>query len=645
MKTTQYTLLFILASIFVSCEDYLDKIDNIDALTEQDIFTDVNLAEDFLDAGYVYLISEISSKNNIPDILPGMVMSDEGYPGRFNQSIPETYQVYANANYTTLMNLNPNVESGITPNFVSRYTESWKGIRQVNLFLQNADLIQNASEERINGMKGQAYFLRAFYYHLLTKRHGGLIYLKETIDFNSDVSRERESYESNLENILLDIEEAISLLPVSWDAGSLGRPTKGAAMALKSRVTLFAASPLVNESNDQQKWEDAATAASDLIDFANENGLYQLIDASDAINIDVDHNGADLFVAEPEKLTNYRSIFVGPGKSKTLPQEAIFGELNDLVFGFGGTLVPFPRTYLTVGFDIVKGNNRPLNIGTTPNFIRKFETKSGLAVEDDPTYNDQNPFINRDPRFYNAVLYDGVPWIITTSGPLNKNPRIDNHVATDLAVVNKNGVKGYDLNVSGLTQAQYWQVRNLTGLKIRKWLPNGHYLTQGGRGQDDFHVNDIIFRMSEIYLNYAEAANEAYGPNGSVPGQSLTALNAVNAIRNRVGMPNVNAMYTGSTESLRERIRNERAIELCFEGHRYDDMRRWRIAHLPESRKVDFLEMRWQGGESALFPTGFSFDNVEQTNLEKTFNERNYWWPIPSSELEIVPGFGQTENW
>lgn len=638
MKTKKYILLVVVAILFISCEDYLDKIDNIEALTELDIFTDVNLAEDYLDAGYTFLITEISDKSQQSDILSGMVMSDEGYAGRYNNNTQERYQSYANGDYLFLMDLNSAVGQRDTPKFAARYDESWKGIRVVNTFLDNVSLINNATEETINGLKGQAYFLRAFYYHLLTKRHGGLIYLTENLDLNSDLARERESYESNLENILKDLDLAIDLLPIDWTAGNIGRPTKGAAMALKSRVTLFAASPLVNTNNDQQKWVDAAVAASELINYANQNGLYQLIDASDAINIDVGHNGTDLFVSEPEELRSYRNVFVGPGKSKVLPQEAIFMEVNDNVLGNGG-LVPLPRTYLTSGFDIVKGNFNPQNVGATANFIEKFETKNGLAIEDDPSYNDQEPFINRDPRFYNAILFDGVPWQHTTAGPLNGTG------FTDLAVVNESGSLGLDLHNPATPSNRLWQVRNSTGLRIRKWVPNGLYLRSGGSAEQDFYVNNMIFRMSEIYLNYAEAANEAFGPTGSLPGQSLTALDAVNVIRNRVGMPNVNSMYTGSTSTLRERIINERAIEFCFEAMRYDDMRRWKIAHLEENKKVEFLEMRWQGGETATYPTGFSFESVEQTNLKKAFIERNYWWPIPSSELEAVPDFGQTVGW
>ncbi|UMB59204.1 RagB/SusD family nutrient uptake outer membrane protein [Lutibacter sp. A80] len=639
MKKTKYTFILILASLFISCEDYLDNEQSFESLDQNDVFSDIYLAKKYLDGAYTYLISEVSAKSSTPDILPGMTMSGEGYPGRMGNSVPQRYMSYANSDYLGLMNLSPGAGTATTPNFVSRYFESWKGIRTVNSFLENSDKISNASEEDVNGLIGQAYFLRAYFYHLITKRHGGLVYLKENLSLNEPLERERETYASNLADMLEDLDLAISLLPIAWESENVGRPTRGAAMALKSRITLFAASPLVNTSNDQQPWIDAATAASDLINYANENGLYNLVDASSANSIDVDHNGADLFTPEPEALLPYRNVFVGAGKSKTLPQEVIFMEVNDFTAGGGGTLVPLPRTYLTTGFDIAKGNNNPMNIGALANFIEKFETKSGLPIEDDPSYNPQEPFINRDPRFYNAILFDGVPWTVTTANAVN------NSGAADLAIVNEEGKLGLDIHDPATPTNRYWQVLNTTGLRIRKWIPNGYYLTSGWKGHLDYYANNIVFRMSEIYLNYAEAANEAYGPGGTAPGASLSALDAVNKIRNRVGMPNVNAKYSGSKDGLRERIRNERAIELCFEGFRYDDIRRWKTAHLEENLKVEFLEMRWQGGESEIYPSGFSYENVERTDLRKTFSERNYWWPIPSSEIEAVPTFRQTDGW
>lgn len=634
----KYLLLLLISCMFLySCEDYLDKVQEFDGLQEDDVFTDIRLAKDFLDGGYTHLLAETSARDGDTDFLSGMVMSDEGYPGRLDLGVPDIYNLYAQGDYISLINMPPGNEP--TPYTVDRYYEGWRGIRTVNSFLLNADRIQNGTPKQIDGLLGQAYFLRAYFYHLMTKRHGGLLYLKENLDLNSPLDRERESYESNLADMLADLNQAIDLLPVTWDPANVGRPTKGAAMALKSRIMLFAASPLVNDTNSQQAWADAAKAAWDLIEFANNNGLYNLVDASNANSIDVGHNGSDLFIAEPDELQPYRNIFVGAGVSKTIPQEVIFMEPNEnFDYKGGGMLNPIPNLTLTNGFNIIKGNNAPQGIGALANFVDNFETKNGLAIQDDPSYDPQEPFINRDPRFYNDILFDGVHWIYTV-GALNTTGVVD------LATVNEDGKLGLDLHDPATPSQQLWRVRNLTGYKIRKWVPNGAWWRNGNNGNWDFHVNNILMRMAEVYLNYAEATNEAYGPNGSVPGATLTAIDAINMIRNRVGMPDVNSMYTGSTAKFRERIRNERAVELAFEGFRYDDLRRWKVADLQKYRKVEFLEMKWQGGESATYPTGFSYDKVVQPNLEITFNERNYWWPIPSAELEAAPSFKQTPGW
>ena len=637
MKKTVYIGILAALWALTGCEDYLDKVEEFDTLQEEDVFTDIQLASDFLDGAYTRLIAETSARDHRSDWLPGMTMAGEGYPGRLGLNVPETYNIYAQGDYLSLMNRPSQAQT--TPYFVDRYYEGWKGIRTVNTFIEKAASIQNGTQQEVNALLGQAYFLRAYLYHLMTKRHGGLVYLKENLDLNASFDRERDTYENNVADMLADLDQAIELLPNTWDGRDYGRPAKGAALALKSRITLFAASPLVNGSGSAEAWEVAAQAAWDMINHANTTGLYRLIDASDAINMDVDQDGADVFVPEPGRLDPYRGIFVGPGTAKVIPAEVIFMELNPLFdLPSSSFLNPVPRLSLTVGFDIIKGNTSPMNIGALANFIEHFETKNGLDIADDPSYDPQNPFINRDPRFYNAILFDGVPWQHTVGA-------INGTGFTDLALVNEEGRRGLDLHDPATPASRLWRVMNLTGLRIRKWVPNGAFWQSGNSGLWDFYVNNIHFRLAEIYLNYAEAANEAFGPNGSAPGASLTALQAINRVRNRVGMPDVNTLYAGSQEALRERIRTERAVELCFEGHRYDDLRRWKIAHLEEQKKVEFLVMRWQGGPSATFPTGFSFATEEQSNLRKTFNERNYWWPIPSSETAAVPSFKQTPGW
>ena len=492
MKKIVYSIALTFFWMLSGCEDYLDKVEEFEGLQQEDVFSDIQLASDFLDGAYTRLISETSARDHRSDWLPGLTMSGEGYPGRLGLNVPETYSIYAQGDYLSLMNRPSQAQT--TPYFVDRYYEGWKGIRTVNTLIEKADQIQNGTQEEINGLLGQAYFLRAYFYHLMTKRHGGLVYLKTNLDLNASFDRERDAYENNVTNMLADLDMAIDLLPTSWNSGGYGRPTKGAALALRSRITLFAASPLANTSGSQELWEAAASAAWDMIDHANTTGLFQLIDASDAINMDVDEGGADLFVSEPVQLAPYRNMFVGPGTAKVIPQEVIFMELNSL-FDLPGSsyLNPVPRLSLTVGFDIIKGNTSPMNIGTLANFIAHFETKNGLDIEDDPSYNPQNPFINRDPRFYNAVLFDGVPWQHTVGA-------INNTGFADLALVNEDGRRGLDLHDPATPTSRLWRIMNLTGLRIRKWVPNGAFWQSGNNGLFDFYVNNIHFRLAEIYL-------------------------------------------------------------------------------------------------------------------------------------------------
>ena len=138
--------------------------------------------------------------------------------------------------------------------------------------------------------------------------------------------------------------------------------------------------------------------------------------------------------------------------------------------------------------------------------------------------------------------------------------------------------------------------------------------------------------MAELYLNYAEAANEAYGPDGSAGGLSMTALDAVNEVRNRAGMPDVLDKFTGSAPLLRERIRNERCVELAFEGHRLFDIRRWRIA-----------EQVMNGEVYGATPPGADDRYLAQTRV---FNpNRDYLWPIPVGEMNTNTAMEQNPGY
>ena len=170
---------------------------------------------------------------------------------------------------------------------------------------------------------------------------------------------------------------------------------------------------------------------------------------------------------------------------------------------------------------------------------------------------------------------------------------------------------------------------------------------QSVKNKINSYFTDPLVRLGELYLNYAEAANEAYGPNGKAPGADLTALEALNLIRARIGMVPVQDKFTGSTELLRERIKNERTVELYGEGHHFFDIRRWkdapRVMNEP-SRKMDIEKV----AVSEEYPTGYKYDDTQElppTRQVRWTSDAMYYFPFPISEENKMNVFVPNKRW
>jgi len=269
--------------------------------------------------------------------------------------------------------------------------------------------------------------------------------------------------------------------------------------------------------------------------------------------------------------------------------------------------------------------------GTNPtqNWVDKYETLSGMplntpadraAAATAGQYNEQNPFINRDPRLAKDVVYNQSP-LQGWSG--NKAQIYFTGTApSELLVTTYNG-------------------RTYTGYMLRKnWANNST------KNKISAIVSDPLFRLSELYLSYAEAVNEAYGPNGTAPGSSLTAIAALNIIRAKSGMPDVRAEFTGSSDALRPRIKNERNVELSFEGHHYyDDIRRWMelpqimgsklIANIPQKVSV-----------SSTYPTGYKYERTElSADRQPAWEEGMYYLPFLNADALKMKEFVSNPVW
>lgn len=466
----------------------------------------------------------------------------------------------------------------------------WNGIRAANLFLEKSDEVEmdylrldpNESQQEIYKVrlaniqrwKYEVRVLRAYFYSELIVRYGGVPVVTKSYGLNDNYSsRKRNSLETCIEFITDECDEASKNLPEVYASGDLGRVTAGAALALKSRVLLFAASDLWNDdlwcdgydypelvtvdasvATQAERWADAADAAHDVMTLTD---------------------------------SGYRLSNDWPGifRSYTSP-EIIFARRD-------GNSNWFESTNFPVGFDGGNGGANP-----TQELVDAFEMANGSKFTWSGV-SEEGPYVNRDPR---------LAWTVLTNNAAFKNRTVEAWTG---------GRDG-----KGVTQA------TKTGYYLRKYVDENINLTLG---QSSIHTW-IIIRYAEVLLNYAEAMNEAYGPNDA-HGYGITAIQAVNEIRRRVGMPALPSSLT--QDGLRERIRNERRVELAFEGRRFWDVRRWMIAADVLSSPVHGVSINKRGGTFQYEPT-----EVE----DRAFEEKMYFYPIPQSEINIT-GWPQNPMW
>ncbi|WP_192085476.1 RagB/SusD family nutrient uptake outer membrane protein [Algoriphagus sp. Y33] len=459
-----------------------------------------------------------------------------------------------------------------------QWSALYDGIRKANLFLENsvdyrAIIVQDTVTEQgkqsyltqsndLMWLRAETHFLRAYFYFELLKRYGGVPIIREILDEESNFDYTRNSLDEVISYIESELELAMPDLRDTWSGFDgdrlIGRATKGAALALKSRVLLYAASPLNNPNNDQSKWIRAAEAAYDVVEL----GQYNLVD-----------NYRNLF----RSITNGEIIF-----GRNYPASNSL-ERNNFPIGFAGAV----------------GGTNP-----SQNLVDAYETLSGLSIDEDPAYDSQNPYENRDPRLQMSII---------TNDSDYKGRKIETF---------RGGFDGY-----GKARA------TKTGYYLKKFMDEGLDLLQN---RSSVHTW-IYFRYAEVLLNYAEAMNEAYGPDAVAEGLPMSAKEALNTVRQRPGvnMPEVEA---ASSEELRAKIKNERRVELAFEEHRFWDLRRWRDAGEVLSQPLRIAVIEQNADETFTF----SYQDAE----ERIFSEQMYLYPIPAVEINKAGGkLQQNPNW
>ncbi len=456
----------------------------------------------------------------------------------------------------------------------------WDGIRSANSFLENFDpevLKRFEYNENYDEMIGKSSkfpyevrFLRAFYLFELAKRYGDIPLLTRTYEQDEINSVKKTSFAEVIDFIANECTEVAAELPVNqndfWK--ETGRVTRGAALALKSRALLYAASELHNPGKDLTKWEKAAKAAYEVIEM----NVYEL----PKVTVD--------------------PLYSNLGGNKVLESKQLIFERRNATKESS-----FEARNQPMGYEGATGGNTP-----TQNLVDAYELKDGTPFSWDNTshitnmYYDASGEQTRDPRLYYNVLTNGTTWL-------------------------KQKVETYEGGKHKILDGS-----TPTGYYLRKYMNPSVSLDPVRPNKLEHHY--ILFRYAEILLNYAEAMNEWKGPDATEDQCTVTARAALNMVRDCATMKHVDE--TG--EAFTEKVRNERRIELAFEGHRFYDIRRWKIAGKEEVRNIYGVKIT-KAGDS------FSYERVLVNKL--FWDDKMYLFPYPQNEVYMNPDLGQNPGW
>ena len=581
MKKLIYLILAVVL-VLQGCESYLDKVQESTGMTDEDVFTDYLNFRKFVDRMYKDMVDPL----NQFDYTQIAALCDEGY----NTSDWETMPIAQAGDWLRAYG------TGQALQFYAVWN-AWQSIRIANVSLENIYQLEgNATQDQVKQLKGQAHFMRAWYYYEFLIRQGGMPYITKALQGSDNFALPRLSFHETALKIVADCDTAAGLLPTEWDMANLGRPTQGAAMALKASTLLFDASPTNNQSNDVARWTAAAEAALDVIDLANSTGLYELIPSQGTDQVTYTGPSGVETIVYP---SGYDSIFMYTPYNNEIIWE-FYGMMNN-----GGTYRPF-TTASVMGPSIIQG------FSPSQNHIERYETINGLAIGDDPAFDPQDPFVDRDPRFYHSILFNQERWTSKSAYYL------------ELWEGGAERINEPHYSRTGFLARKFW------GKNVDTWS-----------GNPAPYTHSIYFRYAEILLMYAEAANEVGGPNQIMTGASLSAVDAVNLVRARVNMPDVDATYLGSKEAFRERIKNERDVELYLEGKRFFDLSRWGDAHKLENKQIYGITLTVDASK----PTGFLIAKTVDPVFTLTFEQKHYRWPIPTEDALMFTEFKQNPGW
>lgn len=497
-----------------SLNEFLDKAPGVD-VTENTIFSSRVQLETFIAGTYRIGIHSIFSYNDAALIPTSRTFC-------INAPITDEAEAEVTFFHTEQWNAgNITPSGGLVASEDYRYFIRWTAIRNCNIILERINDVPSLDEVYKAQVIGEVKFIRALNYAEMLKRYGGVPIIDKRFQLTDDFKVKRGTVEEVVNFIVSDCDDAVAKLPATYPSNLRGRATRTAAQLLKSRTLLYAASPLFNTAVPYLSIAtDANGGDNRLICYGNQNNnRWQL--AADAAKATLDGAAAGGFALITDKGVdkNYKFAWEQNDNAEIVLAEKVYGARSRTQFPW-------------YGLQPVSIINAWGGVSVTHNFVRKYEKKDGTPQTWPGGSDLLKKYAELDPRFAQTVGY-------TTSSYNRDVPLLETF---------QGGRHAADCD---------------GGAWLKKFMPDALSASTSAV------PNAIVFRLAEAYLNYAEALNEAQGP---VP----AAHDAVNAIRARSGMPKLPAGLT--KEQFRDRVRNERDIELAFEDHRLYDIRRWKLA-------------------------------------------------------------------
>lgn len=561
-KTIFASAILPLLFIVVSCTDFLERAPG-DNLTEEELFSNIETAEKYLNNAYIWLPDY---QYPTEDFVGRYKLGDATDEGGFQQG----YDYQACPFDINLGSWNPNRMP-----MERNWSDYYGVIRRCNKVIANYGLIPEeisggTPTNRRERILGEAYALRGFYYFMLFKQWGGVPIILNALD-PGDVSStqgiKRATAEETLDQVLSDLEEAKTHLPVEHKDGDFGRMNGLICTILESQVKLYWASEFWNPEHDMDRWDDAVEYTNKAFNMALECGHALAQDYSNLFITGWESQSEVIWVKNSNKW------------------ECHWWDVYAMPLGYGAFNVDGPLQEFVDCFEMKESGEIPV-LGYTADNRQIVNPK---AYDYDPLH----PWDGREDRFYDVILTHGM----------------------------QHQGRAIDISETGKDNLQYGPCIR-TNYFNRKYVELNHNLyTDAGETYRRF----AIMRMAELYLNYAEALNETEGPTGR-------CIELVNTIRRRA---NVKEIPSGlSKDEMTERIRHERKIELCFENHRFWDVRRWKIAEVVD--KGTFHKVYIDADGNISYPV---FQN-------RVFEApTHYLWPIPQGEIDKNRLIEQNPGW